>query len=327
MTIWGQIGAAALSIFIFTNYGFLLMGSMAQIRARVQGRIGQPVYQPYIDVIKNTARRTAIYHGVMFYLGSVFRLAGGLGTFLFIPVVLGSPLFANFSFSGDVFLVMYFIFFGQLGMALGAGQSGHPYSPIGVSRGLAQMTAFELPFSLAVIALALKHHTLSITAIVQAQQGGIANWTMVTNPLAVIAAVIAFLGMSMHNPFSVVIAPQEIPIGPPTEYQSSLLGMLQTNRAIFNAAKLVLYVNLFFGGASATGGVIYSLFDAVLPMVPVWLGVISGVLTMMVKSFLLYFITVFVGVSFPRFRTEQSIRYFLLVPTLIGLAGLILARI
>ncbi len=327
MTLWGQIGAAALSIFIFTNFGFLLMGSMAQIRARVQGRIGQPVYQPYIDVIKNNARRTAIYHGVMFYLGSVFRLAGGLGTFLFIPVVLGSPLFANFSFSGDVFLVMYFIFFGQLGMALGAGQSGHPYSPIGVSRGLAQMTAFELPFSLAVIALALKHHSLSITTIVQAQQGGIANWTMVTNPLAVIAAVIAFLGMSMHNPFSVVIAPQEIPIGPPTEYQSSLLGMLQTNRAIFNAAKLVLYVNLFFGGASAADGIIYSLFDALLPMVPVWLGVISGVITMMVKSFLLYFVTVFVGVSFPRFRTEQSIRYFLLVPTLIGLAGLILARI
>ena len=326
MSIWGQIGAAALSVFIFSNYGFLLMGTMARIRARVQGRIGQPVYQPYIDIIKNNARRTAIHHGVMFYLGPVFRLAGGLGTFLFIPAVLGSVLFANFSFSGDLLLVMYFIFFGQLGMALGAGQSGHPYSPIGVSRGLAQMTAFEVPFILAVLALAMKHDTLSITAIVQAQQGGIANWTLVTNPLAVIAAIIAFLGMSMHNPFSVVIAPQEIPIGPPTEYQSNMLGMLITNRAIFNAAKLVLYVNLFFGGASAAGGVIYGIFDLILPAVPVWLGVLSGVLTMVVKTFLLYFVNVFVGVSYPRFRTEQSIRFFLLFPTLIGLAGLIVAR-
>ncbi len=326
MTIWGQIGAAALSVFIFANYGFLLMGSMARIRARVQGRIGQPVYQPYIDVIKNNARRTAIHHGVMFYLGPVFRLAGGLGTFLFIPAVLGTQLFANFSFSGDLLLVMYFIFFGQLGMALGAGQSGHPYSPIGVSRGLAQMTAFEMPFILAVLALAMKHDTLSITAIVQAQQGGIGNWTMITNPLAVVAAVIAFLGMSMHNPFSIVIAPQEIPIGPPTEYQSNMLGMLITNRAIFNAAKLVLYVNLFFGGASATSGLFYSLFALVIPAVPVWLGVLCGVLTMVVKTFILYFVNVFVGVSYPRFRTEQSIRFFLLVPTVIGLAGLLLAR-
>jgi NADH-quinone oxidoreductase subunit H len=325
-TIWGQIGAAALSVFIFANYGFLLMGSMARLRARVQGRIGQPVYQPYIDVIKNNAQRTAIHHGVMFYLGPVFRLAGGLGTFLFVPAVLGAPLFANFSVAGDLLLVMYFIFFGQLGMALGAGQSGHPYSPIGVSRGLAQMTAFELPFILAILALVTKHDTLNITAIAMAQQGGIANWTMVTNPLAVIAAVIAFLGMSMDNPFSVVIAPQEIPIGPPTEYQSNMLGMLITNRAIFNAGKLVLYVNLFFGGASATGGVLYGLFDLVLPAVPVWLGVTLGVLTMVVKTFLLYFVNVFVGAAFPRFRTDQSIRFFLTWPTLIGLAGLVLAR-
>jgi NADH-quinone oxidoreductase subunit H len=293
----------------------------------VQGRIGQPVYQPYIDILKNNAKRTAVHHGVMFYLGPVFRLAGGLGTFLFIPAVLNAPIFSNFSFSGDLLLVMYFIFFGQLGMALGAGQSGHPYSPLGVSRGLAQMTAFEMPFILAVLALAIRNDTLSVTAIVQAQQGGMANWTLFTNPLAVIAAVIAFLGMSMHNPFSVVIAPQEIPIGPPTEYHSNMLGMLQTNRAIFNAAKLVLYVNLFFGGASATGGALYSMLEVLLPAVPYWAGVTAGVVTMVIKTFLLYFVNVFVGVSFPRFRTDQSIRFFLFIPTLIGLAGLVMAAL
>jgi NADH-quinone oxidoreductase subunit H len=327
MTILQNIGAAVLSIFIFANYGFLLMGTMARIRARVQGRIGQPVYQPYIDILKSNAKRTAVHHGVMFYLGPVFRLAGGLGTFLFIPAVLNAPIFSNFSFSGDLLLVMYFIFFGQLGMALGAGQSGHPYSPLGVSRGLAQMTAFEMPFILAVLALAIRNDTLSVTAIVQAQQGGMANWTLFTNPLAVIAAIIAFLGMSMHNPFSVVIAPQEIPIGPPTEYHSNMLGMLQTNRAIFNAAKLVLYVNLFFGGASATGGALYSMLDALLPTVPYWAGVTAGVVTMVIKTFLLYFVNVFVGVSFPRFRTDQSIRFFLFIPTLIGLAGLVMAAL
>ncbi|MDF1568850.1 MAG: NADH-quinone oxidoreductase subunit H [Spirochaetaceae bacterium] len=327
MTILQNIGAAALSIFIFANYGFLLMGTMARIRARVQGRIGQPVYQPYIDILKNNAKRTSVYHGVMFYLGPVFRLAGGLGTFLFIPAVLNAPIFSNFSFSGDLLLVMYFIFFGQLGMALGAGQSGHPYSPLGVSRGLAQMTAFEMPFILSVLALAIRNDTLSVTAIVQAQQGGLANWTLFTNPLAVIAAIIAFLGMSMHNPFSVVIAPQEIPIGPPTEYHSNMLGMLQTNRAIFNAAKLIVYVNLFFGGASATGGALYSMLDALLPTVPYWAGVTAGVVTMVIKTFLLYFVNVFVGVSFPRFRTDQSIRFFLFIPTLIGLAGLVMAAL
>jgi NADH-quinone oxidoreductase subunit H len=301
-TLLARIGFAALTIFIMFNYGVLLMGSMARIRARVQGRIGIPIWQGYIDIIKNNARRTAISHGLMFYLGPVFRLAGGLGTLMFIPVVYDSVVFGNFHFAGDAILVMYFIFFGQLGMALGAGDSGHPYSPIGVSRGLAQMTAFEVPFALAIVALAAQHGTLSITYLVAAQQGGILNWNLFANPLATVAAVIAFLGMSMHNPFSVVIAPQEIPIGPPTEYQSSMLGMLQTNRAIFNAAKLVLYINLFFGGATTIFGVI-------------------------IKTFLFYFINVFVGVAFPRFRTEQSIRFFLGVPVLLGLGGILLAVI
>lgn len=298
-TLLARIGFAALTAFIMFNYGILLMASMARIRARVQGRIGIPIWQPYLDIIKNNAKRTSITHGIMFYLGPVFRLAGGLGTLMFVPVIFDSVVFGNFSFAGDALLVMYFIFFGQLGMALGAGEGGHPYSAVGVSRGLAQMTAFEVPFALAVIALAAQHGTLSITELVAVQQDGIMSWNAMTNPLATLAAIIAFLGMSMHNPFSVVIAPQEIPIGPPTEYQSSYMGMLQTNRAIFNAAKLVLYVNLFFGGA-------------------------TNFIELIVKTFLLYFITVFVGVAFPRFRTDQSIRFFLGVPALLGLAGILI---
>jgi NADH-quinone oxidoreductase subunit H len=262
-----------ISLFVILNYGLLLTGTMARVRAKVQGRIGQPVYQPYIDILKNNFLRTSIYHGVMFFLGPVFRLAGGLGTYLFIPVIFGSTIFSNFAFSGDLLLVMYFIFFGQLGMALGAGQSGHPYSPIGVSRGLAQMTAFEVPFALAVISIASQYGTLSITGIVAAQQGGILHWVAFTNPLAMVAGMIA-----------------------------GFLGMLQTNRAIFNGAKLVLFMNLFFGGA-------------------------GNLLIMVIKTFLLYFYVVFVGASFPRFRPDQSIRFFLGIPTLIGIAAVVLQMV
>lgn len=297
-----RLAYAALTLFIVFNYGILLMGTTARIRARVQGRIGIPVWQPYLDIIKNNANRTSISHGVMFYLGPVFRLAGGIGTLMFVPVIFGSPVFGNFSFAGDVLLVIYFIFFGQLGMALGAGEGGHPYSPIGVSRGLAQMTAFEVPFTLGVIALVIQHETLSITELVAAQQGGILSWNLFTNPLATIAALIAFLGMTMNNPFSVVTAPQEIPIGPPTEYHSNYLGMLQSNRAIFNGAKLILYMNLFLGGAT-------NIFEMVL------------------KTFALYMMTVIVGVSFPRFRADQSIRFFLKIPAAIGVVAVILTAL
>jgi len=302
INIFTKILYAFISLGVATVYGLTLIGVVMKIYARVQGRVGPPFWQPFIDIVKNNAKRTAITHGVMFYLGPVFRLAGGIGTYMFIPVIIGSTLFSNFSFSGDVLLVMYFIFFGQLGMALGAGESGHPYSAIAVARGLAQMTAFEVPFSLAIISLAIQYHTFSITDIVMAQQGGILTWTVFTNPLATIAAIIALLGMNMHSPFSIVLAPQEIPVGPPTEYHSNFLGLMQTNRGIFNAAKLVLYMNLFFGGA-------------------------SNLIIMVLKTFAIYMISVVVGVSFPRFRVDQSIRFFLGVPTLLGLISIIVFSI
>jgi NADH-quinone oxidoreductase subunit H len=78
--------------------------------------------------------------------------------------------------------------------------------------------------------------------------------------------------------------------------------MLQTNRAIFNAAKLILYMNLFLGGATTIFG-------------------------MIIKTFLLYMVTVFVGMAFPRFRVDQSIRFFLKIPAAIGVLAVILVMV
>lgn len=298
MSIWVKILYAVISVAVATFYGITLGGIVRKIYARVHGRFGPPVWQPFLDIIQTSSRRVAVSHGVMFYLGPVFRLAGGLGTYLFIPVIYGSVVFSNFSMAGDLLLVMYFVFFGQLGMALGAGEGGHPYSPMGIARGLSQMSAYEVPFSLAVIAVAIQYHSLNISTIVGAQQGSFLNWTLFTNPLAVMAAMISLLGMNMHSPFSIVMAPQEIPIGPPIEMNSGFLAILQTNRGLFAAAKLVLFMNLFFGGA-------------------------TNLVEMILKTFMIYMFSVFVGAAFPRFRPEQSFRFFLKWPALIGIISII----
>jgi NADH-quinone oxidoreductase subunit H len=296
---WIKIPYALLTLFIVVNYGMLLGAFIQKIAARVGRRHGIPIWQTYADLIKNYGLRSSITHGVMFYLGPVFRLTGGIGLLLFVPTIYGSEMFSNFSFAGDLILALYFVFFGTLGMALGAGESGHPYAAIGVSRGLSQVTAAELPFALAIFAVALQYQTLSISDIVAAQQGGVLSWTLFTNPLAVAAAMLSFLGSMMRPPFDVVLAPQEIPIGPPTEYHSSYLALMQTNRAIFPVAKIVIYMNLFFGGAANW---------------PVFF----------LKVFLIYMVSVLVGVVFPRFHVEQSIRWFLVWAVPLGILSILL---
>jgi NADH-quinone oxidoreductase subunit H len=294
----GRFGDFALTFLIVAVYGLLVGAFIERTIAKVQGRIGIPYRQPFINILKTFVKRTAVSHGIMFFLGPVFRLAGGIGTLAFIPVIYGSETFANFSFAGDLFLVIYFMFFGQLGMALGAGESGHPYSAIGIARGLSQMTAYEVPFALAVISIVIQYDTLSITEIVAAQQGGWQHWTLFTNWVATLAAMLAFLGMTGYSPFDIFLAPQEIPIGPPTEFHSAFLSMLQTNRALFGATKLILFMNLFFGGA-------------------------TGWIELMIKTLAIYMVAVVVGVAFPRFRVDQSIRFFFKIPTLIGIISII----
>lgn len=284
---WIKIPYALLTLFIVFNFGLLMNAFIAKIGARVGRRYGIPIWQNYADIIKNYGLRSSITHGVMYYMGPVFRLSGGVGLIMFVPTIYDSYMFSNLSFAGDLILALYFVFFGTLGMALGAGESGHPHAAIGVSRGLAQVTASELPFALAVFAVALQYQTLSFNEIVAAQQGGFLNWTLFTNPLAVTAAMLSFLGSMMRPPFDVVLAPQEIPIGPPTEYHSSFLALMQSNRAIFPIAKMIVYMNLFFGGAASW---------------PV----------LFLKVFLIYMFSVLVGVVFPRFHVEHSIRWFLI---------------
>jgi len=295
---WIMIPYSLLTLFIVVNYGLLLTALMQKIGARVGRRHGIPIWQNYIDLIKNYSIRSSITHGPMFYLGPVFRLTGGVGLLLFVPTIFGSEMFSNLSFAGDLILALYFVFFGTLGMALGAAESGHPHAAIGVSRGLSQVTTSELPLALAVFAVALQYETLSVTEIVAAQQGGVMNWTLFTNPLAVTAAMLSFLGSMMRPPFDVVLAPQEIPIGPPTEYHSSYLALMQTNRVIFPIAKIVVYMNLFFGGAASW---------------PVFF----------LKVFLIYLFSVFVGTVFPRFRVEQSVRWFLIWAVPLGIAAIL----
>lgn len=296
-TLWTALGVLGALL-----YGLLISGIIRKVIGRVQGRIGPPVWQPVIDLFKLIFLRTAVYHGVMFFLGPVFRAAGGIGLFVFMPVVVGVPQLENFSFAGDLLILMYFFFFGQLGMALGACEGGHPYSPIGITRGLSQMTAFEAPYILAMIAIAAQTGSFSVFDIVEAQQGGVLNWYLFQNPFATLAAFIAMVAMNLYSPFDIVGAPQEIPVGPRTEYNAVFLSQMLMGRSVFDVAKLILFMNLFLGGA-------------------------TGVVDFFAKTFLIYFWSVFVGAVFPRYRLEQSVRFFMKWPVIFGLASIALVLI
>ncbi len=281
--------------------GMFYMGLNRKITARVQNRVGPPVWQNFIDVLKLWSKKSNITHGVMQHIAPLWLIATSVTSLMFIPIVKDSNFFVNLTFSNDIILLLYLMVIGSLGMALGAGEAANPNGAIGVTRGLTQMVGFEIPWVMALVALMLQYKTTSVSGLLEVQEQS-GTWLMFSSPFAFLAALLAMPGMFRYSPFDIVGAPAELASGPISEFGGKYLGMMMTSGSIFAFVKLTLYVDLFMGGASNIG----------------WL---------LVKTFALYMFPVLWGLVSPRFRTEQAVRFFWGWPVFFGILGLIQAVI
>jgi len=298
-SIWISILGFLATVVLAFTVGVFYGGFVRKITARIQNRVGPPVYQNFFDIIKLYSKKTAVHHGWMQHLGPAFAITASVTSLMFIPVLNGQGWiwFENLNFKGDLIFLIYMMVFGSLGMALGAGQTGNPHSAIGVSRGLSQMVGYEIPWVLALVAIMMQAHTTSITGLLDYQNAN-NTWMMFESPLAFVAALMAMLGMFHYAPFDVPFAPAELASGPGSEFGGKYLALMMTSGSIFAFVKLVLIVDIFMGGA-------------------------SNLIMLVVKTFLLYMIPVLYGIVSPRYRTEQSIRYFWGWPTFIGILGVL----
>ena len=303
------LGALLTTILAFV-VGMFFGGLNRKITARTQNRVGPPVYQNFIDLMKLQAKRTNIAHGFMGHVAPIWIIIAATTVLMFIPILNDGLWFRNLTFRGDLIFLLYMMVFGPLGMALGAGQSGNPNSAIGVSRGLSQMVGFEIPFVLALVSLMIQFQTTSIQDLM-AYQHESGQWIIFANPFAFLAAILSYLGMFRYSPFDIVGAPAELASGPISEFGGKYLGTMMTGGAIFAFIKLVLMVDIFFGGAGNFGAGFW--------------GVVVGLVELVVKTFIVYLIPVFIGLVSPRFRTEQAIRFFWKWPTVFGVIAVLWA--
>lgn len=300
-SIWYNILGGIITVIVAFTVGITYMGLSRKITARIQNRKGPPFYQNFIDALKLASKTSAIHHGFMQHIGPAFMMITSIMTVLVVPILTGDQWFSNLNFKGDLIFLLYIMVFGPLGMALGAGQTGNPNSAIGVTRGLSQMVGFEIPWVMALVALMMQYHTSSIVDLIniQQQQG---MWLALSSPFAFIAAILAMLGMFRYSPFDIVGAPTELASGPVSENGGKYLFTLMSSNSIFAFAKLTLYVDLFLGGA-------------------------ANIVELLLKTFAIYLIPMLYGTVSPRYRTEQSIKYFWGWPLFFGFLALLQATV
>ncbi len=304
------LGAFLTAILAFT-VGMFYGGLRRKITARVQNRVGPPVYQNFLDLLKLQAKETNIAHGFMGHIAPMWIIIASMTVLMFIPILHNGLWFDNLTFKGDLIFILYMMVFGSLGMAIGAGQSGNPNSAIGVTRGLAMMVGYEIPFVLSLVAIMIQFHTTSLQDLMQYQHET-GRWIIMDNPFAFLAALLSSLGMFRYSPFDIVGAPAELASGPVSEFGGKYLGTMMSGGAVFAFIKLVLFVDIFLGGAGNTD------------LQGVW-GILAGLGELLLKTFLFYMIPVFIGLVSPRFRTEQAIRFFWKWPSILGIVAILWA--
>jgi NADH-quinone oxidoreductase subunit H len=141
----------AINILIFPGglfaivLGLFFAGVDRKIYARLQRRVGPPLYQPYIDIIKLSQKETVIprtANATMFRLAPLIGFAGMLASIAIIPV---TGLYSGLYQSGDLLVLLYLLSTPALALVIGASASGSAYSSVGLSREITMVLAYEIP--------------------------------------------------------------------------------------------------------------------------------------------------------------------------------------
>lgn len=133
--------------------GGLTSGIDRKITARMQGRQGPPVLQPFYDVIKLLKKETVLINHVQ-----VFYLL----TFLIFIIFTGCLFFGGF----DLLMVFFALTTANLFLILAATSSHSPYASMGASREMMQMLAYEPMVLLTAVGFYLATGTFKVREIV-----------------------------------------------------------------------------------------------------------------------------------------------------------------
>ncbi|MBR4669791.1 MAG: NADH-quinone oxidoreductase subunit H [Butyrivibrio sp.] len=121
---------ALLYVLLAPFVGGLLSGIDRVFSARMQGRQGPPVFQPFYDVFKLMNKQTTVVNGIQVLFVTAY---------LIFTIFTGALFFAG----GDMLLVFFALSMSEVMMVLAAFSTNGPYSIMGAQRELLQMMCYE----------------------------------------------------------------------------------------------------------------------------------------------------------------------------------------
>jgi NADH-quinone oxidoreductase subunit H len=216
------------------------------------------------------------------------------------------------------------------GVVIGGWASNNKYSFLGGLRATANMISYEIPLSLAVLAIVVMFGTLDLATIVDKQThywaGIVPAWNVFTQPLAFFIFLVCIHAEANRAPFDLAEAEQELVGGYHTEYSAMRFALFFLAEYAGMITTSAVCIALFFGGWQFPGidrlvcGVMNHLFHA-----GAWVGdptdmtkalqhpsltnsmavCIVRAIVFFTKTIAVIFVFMWVRWSLPRFRFDQ----------------------
>jgi formate hydrogenlyase subunit 4 len=173
----------------------LLLGVIGQVKARVAGRQGPPLLQPYRDLAR-LARKGAVYSrstSWVFRAGPVVGLAAILAGGLLVP--LGAPA-AAVVFAGDFALLAYLLGLARFATVLAALDTGSSFEGMGAAREVTFSALAEPALFLGLLSLVRSTGGLDLTHLLGA---GLAAAWQSDGPALLLVALAFFVVALAEN--------------------------------------------------------------------------------------------------------------------------------
>lgn len=265
--------------------GGFLAGLDRIISARMQGRVGPPVLQPFYDVLKLFEKEKITVNKVQdFYVAC----------FLLFVVVTGCFFFAG----GDLLLVLFTLTTASAFLIIAAYSSNSPYAQLGAERELLQTMAYEPMVLLTAVAFYVFIGSFKVSDIMNSESMGILPM------LGIFIGFMYILTIKFRKaPFDLSMshhAHQELVAGLKTEFSGTTLAMLEVAHWYENIF-LLGFIFLFFQNGS-----------------------VAGVIIGIVVAIIAFFFETFIGNSFARMKWQVAFKSAWIVAAVLGIINLFL---
>jgi NADH-quinone oxidoreductase subunit H len=292
----------------------VMVYSERKVAAFIQQRYGpylvgpSGVLQPIADVIKLMFKeplRPVAADRIIFMAAPILSATAAFAAFAVVPFgaettffgLLDEPIKLQVADVNVAVLVVFAITSVSVyGIVLAGWSSNSKYSLLGALRSASQMISYELSYGMALASVLVLAGSLSLTDIVNAQQGAwfgvLPRWFVFVQPLGFVIFMIAGVAETNRAPFDFPEAEQELVAGYHTEYSSTAFMMFFLAEYINMVTAAAVATDLFLGGWHG-------------PFLPEYLGWIW----FLVKMAAILFFYIWMRWTLPRLRYDQLMQF------------------